>query len=46
MPWTVNEPRDIDRVLGMGLDGIITDYPDRVRDTLQRRGMPLPRPIK
>ena len=46
MPWTVNEPRDIDRVLGMGVDGIITDYPDRVREAMQRRGMPLPKPIK
>jgi len=42
IPWTVNEEADIDRVLGMGVDGIISDYPDRVRAAMQRRGMPLP----
>jgi glycerophosphoryl diester phosphodiesterase len=40
--WTVNEPTDIARVLDMKLDGVISDYPDRVRAELKRRGMPLP----
>jgi glycerophosphoryl diester phosphodiesterase len=35
--WTVNEPGEIERVLGMLVDGIISDYPDRVRDALARR---------
>jgi glycerophosphoryl diester phosphodiesterase len=30
VPWTVNEPADIARLLGWGVDGIITDYPDRL----------------
>ena len=30
VPWTVNEPADIERVLALGVDGIISDYPDRV----------------
>ncbi|MBN2334389.1 glycerophosphodiester phosphodiesterase, partial [Candidatus Bathyarchaeota archaeon] len=30
-PWTVNEPHDIERVKKMGVDGVITDYPDRIR---------------
>lgn len=30
IPWTVNEPGDIERVIGLGVDGIISDYPDRV----------------
>jgi glycerophosphoryl diester phosphodiesterase len=34
--WTVNEPADIRRVLEMGADGIISDYPDRVRKELER----------
>ena len=29
--WTVNEPADIQRMLAMKVDGIISDYPDRVR---------------
>ncbi len=29
IPWTVNEDRDIRRVAEMGVDGIITDYPNR-----------------
>lgn len=29
--WTVNEPDEIERVLALKLDGIISDYPDRVR---------------
>jgi glycerophosphoryl diester phosphodiesterase len=28
--WTVNEPRDIARLVAWGVDGIISDYPDRV----------------
>ena len=28
--WTVNEPADIERMLAMGVDGIASDYPDRV----------------
>jgi glycerophosphoryl diester phosphodiesterase len=29
-PWTVNEAADIERVKGLGADGVISDYPDRV----------------
>jgi glycerophosphoryl diester phosphodiesterase len=38
IPWTVNEPGDIARMLDMGVDGIISDYPDRVLAELKRRG--------
>lgn len=31
IPWTVNEPADIRRMLDLRVDGIISDYPDRVR---------------
>lgn len=30
IPWTVNEASDIEKILKLGVDGIISDYPDRV----------------
>jgi glycerophosphoryl diester phosphodiesterase len=39
--WTVNEPADIERMLDLGVDGIITDYPDRARRILAKRGVPV-----
>jgi glycerophosphoryl diester phosphodiesterase len=35
IPWTVNEPEDIRKVLALKIDGIISDYPDRVMQVLQ-----------
>ena len=29
-PWTVNAPADIEKLKSLGVDGIITDYPERV----------------
>ncbi len=43
IPWTVNDSAQIAKVLDLGVDGIISDRPDRVREEMQRRGMPLPR---
>jgi glycerophosphoryl diester phosphodiesterase len=40
--WTVNEPRDITRMIDLGVDGIISDYPDRLRRIAAERGLPLP----
>lgn len=34
--WTVNETEDMDRLLSLGVDGIITDYPDRLLEVLER----------
>jgi glycerophosphoryl diester phosphodiesterase len=31
VPWTVNEISDMLSLKGMGVDGLITDYPDRAR---------------
>ena len=39
IPWTVNEPADIERMLDLGVDGLITDYPDRALAVLARRGV-------
>lgn len=30
VPWTVNETADMQKMLDLGVDGVITDYPDRV----------------
>jgi glycerophosphoryl diester phosphodiesterase len=40
--WTVNQPQDIERMLDLKVDGIISDRPDRVRTALAARQMPLP----
>lgn len=37
MVWTVNEAEDIARMLDLGVDGIITDYPGRVQRLLAAR---------
>jgi glycerophosphoryl diester phosphodiesterase len=42
LAWTVNTPADIVRTLDLGVDGIITDRPDLVREEMSRRGLPLP----
>jgi len=36
VPWTVNEPADIARAIALGVDGIISDYPDRVINVKKR----------
>src|SRR5258708_34974227 len=35
--WTVNQPADITRMLAMGVDGIASDYPDRVLAQLKAK---------
>jgi glycerophosphoryl diester phosphodiesterase len=42
VPWTVNEPGDLQQVLALQVDGVITDYPDRARTVMQARKLPLP----
>ena len=42
--WTVNQPDDMGALIEMGVDGIITDYPDRLRMVMAARALPLPEP--
>jgi glycerophosphoryl diester phosphodiesterase len=42
VPWTVNERADMARLIDLGVDGIITDYPDRLRTVMAEKGVPLP----
>lgn len=42
-PWTVNDRGRMCELVGYGVDGIITDYPDRLLAVLAENGVP-PRP--
>ncbi|MER7245655.1 glycerophosphodiester phosphodiesterase family protein [Kribbella sp. NPDC000426] len=42
VPWTVDEPATIKWFIEQGVDGIISDYPDRVRDVVRSEGIRLP----
>jgi glycerophosphoryl diester phosphodiesterase len=44
IPWTVNDPKDMASALAVGVDGLITDYPDRLRALLKSKGIPVPAP--
>ncbi|MEV4579214.1 glycerophosphodiester phosphodiesterase family protein [Nonomuraea jabiensis] len=43
--WTVNEAGLAARMLDLGVAGIVTDYPDRMRELWRERGMELPEPV-
>lgn len=42
IPWTVNDKATMDKLISDGVDGIITDYPDRLRGVAAARGYRLP----
>lgn len=42
--WTVNKPNRMRDLINMGVDGIITDYPNRLRQVLEKLGLPVPAP--
>lgn len=43
IPWTVNTTADMNRLMDLGVDGIITDYPTRLRTVMDERGLKLPK---
>ncbi|GAA3646244.1 glycerophosphodiester phosphodiesterase family protein [Nonomuraea antimicrobica] len=43
VPWTCDDPATIEALMDMGIDGIITDYPNQVREIMAERGMRLPK---
>jgi glycerophosphoryl diester phosphodiesterase len=45
IPWTVDDEGTMNRMLENGVDGMITDYPDRLRVVMEARGIPLPPPV-
>jgi len=42
IPWTVDDKPTMRALLGMGVDGMITDYPNELRDVMAESGMKLP----
>jgi glycerophosphoryl diester phosphodiesterase len=42
IPWTIDDAAAMDAQIDAGADGIITDYPTRLRTVMAARGMPLP----
>ncbi len=42
IPWTVNTPADINGLMDLGVDGLITDYPTRLRGIMADRGLKMP----
>ncbi|MDX2202310.1 MAG: glycerophosphodiester phosphodiesterase [Hyphomicrobiaceae bacterium] len=43
LPWTVNRAEEFAAVVDLGVDGLITDYPDRARAFLEARGIAIGR---
>ena len=46
--WTVNKEADMARLIEMGVDGIISDHPDLLREVAGEKGIALPKgsPVK
>lgn len=42
--WTVNDPKEMARLMDLGVDGIISDRPDILRAVAARKGVKLPAP--
>ena len=39
VPWTVNDVGTMERLIDLGVDGIITDRPDLLIDLCRRKGI-------
>lgn len=46
VPWTVNDEAEMKRLVELGVDGLISDYPDRLRLVLRALSRPLPDPVR
>lgn len=44
IPWTVDDKPTMRALIGAGVDGLITDYPNLLRDVMAESGMKLPKP--
>ncbi|TMR94353.1 glycerophosphodiester phosphodiesterase family protein [Nonomuraea basaltis] len=43
IPWTIDDEPTLNKLMDDGVDGIITDYPDRLRAVMAQRGLKPPR---
>ncbi|GAA2904095.1 hypothetical protein GCM10020220_111620 [Nonomuraea rubra] len=43
IPWTVDDEATMNKLIDDGIDGLITDYPDRLRQVMDARGLKLPK---
>ncbi len=41
VPWTVNDPVELDTLIKMGVDGVITDKPWMAREVIEKNGIKL-----
>jgi len=44
LPWTVDKKEDMARLIDWGVDGLITDRPDYLREVMAEKKLPLPKP--
>ena len=44
IPWTVNKTEDMARLIDWGVDGLITDRPDFLREVMAEKKLALPKP--
>lgn len=42
IPWTVNDPNVMEELIDLEVDGIISDYPDQLREVMKSKGLALP----
>lgn len=42
IPWTVNDPKVMAELIDLGVDGIISDFPDQLREVMASKGLELP----
>lgn len=44
IPWTVDDPDQMQQLITIGVDGVITNYPTKLRAVMAQNNMPLPTP--
>ena len=44
IPWTLNTRAEMANLIGLGVDGLISDFPDLLRAEVRMRGLPMPLP--